>query len=91
MPVIVNLKKAPEHLETIAQWHQAEWSHLNPGETLEQREATARRHRDGPLRGGDLCDDGPAVGLVERARDGGLALSDEGRAVMEWVASMPGR
>ena len=44
MPVIVNLKKAPEHLETIAQWHQAEWSHLNPGETLEQRKIRMRAY-----------------------------------------------
>ena len=39
MPVIVNLKDAVQHLETIARWHQSEWSHLNPGETLEQRKA----------------------------------------------------
>lgn len=30
----------PEHIETIAQWHQAEWHHINPGATTESRVAT---------------------------------------------------
>lgn len=34
---IVNLSLEPEHIPTLAQWHQAEWAHLNPGESLEQR------------------------------------------------------
>ena len=34
---IVNLKDVPEHLETLAQWHQQEWSYLNPGQTLADR------------------------------------------------------
>ena len=37
MTKILNLKDKPELLETLARWHQAEWSYLNPGETLEQR------------------------------------------------------
>jgi len=37
MTKILNLRDKPELLETLARWHQAEWSHLNPGETLEQR------------------------------------------------------
>jgi len=34
---IHNLKNTPEHLTTLAQWHQKEWSYLNPGESIEQR------------------------------------------------------
>ncbi len=37
MPEIVNLRDRPEYLEQLAQWHQQEWSHLNPGESLAQR------------------------------------------------------
>ena len=37
MTKILNLRDKPELLETLARWHQAEWSQLNPGETLEQR------------------------------------------------------
>jgi len=37
MFTIKNLKESPDHLTQLAQWHQSEWSHLNPGETLEQR------------------------------------------------------
>lgn len=37
MTIILNLRNKPELLETLAQWHQEEWSQLNPGETLEQR------------------------------------------------------
>jgi N-acetylglutamate synthase-like GNAT family acetyltransferase len=37
MFTIKNIKDAPQHLTRLAQWHQSEWSHLNPGETLEQR------------------------------------------------------
>jgi len=34
---IKNLNQAPQHLTTLANWHQAEWAHLNPGQTLQQR------------------------------------------------------
>ncbi len=34
---IVNLKDEPQHLSTLAQWHQDEWSFFNPGENLEER------------------------------------------------------
>ena len=34
---IINLKDAPGHLETLATWHQQEWSYLNPGQTLSDR------------------------------------------------------
>lgn len=37
MTKILNLRDKPELLETLARWHQAEWSQLNPGESLEQR------------------------------------------------------
>ena len=37
MVEILNLKAAPDDIATLALWHQDEWSHLNPGETLEQR------------------------------------------------------
>ena len=37
MPEIVNLRDRPEYLEKLAHWHQQEWSHLNPGESLAQR------------------------------------------------------
>jgi GNAT superfamily N-acetyltransferase len=36
---ILDLKDAPDHLATLALWHQKEWSYLNPGETIEQRMA----------------------------------------------------
>ncbi|MCK4833283.1 MAG: GNAT family N-acetyltransferase [Gammaproteobacteria bacterium] len=37
MTEIKNLKDEPELLPILASWHQHEWSHLNPGETLEHR------------------------------------------------------
>ena len=37
MTKILNLRDKAELLETLARWHQQEWSQLNPGETLEQR------------------------------------------------------
>ena len=36
MPVH-DLRDYPHHLDTLASWHQKEWAHLNPGQTLEQR------------------------------------------------------
>lgn len=35
---IVDLRQEPQHLDTLAQWHFAEWSYLNPGESLAQRQ-----------------------------------------------------
>lgn len=35
--MIVNLAKNPEHIPTLAAWHHAEWSALNPGQTIEHR------------------------------------------------------
>lgn len=34
---IINLAEAPEHIPTIAAWHQAQWGYLNPSGTLESR------------------------------------------------------
>lgn len=34
---IYDLRDYPEYLETLAEWHHAEWTELNPGQTLEQR------------------------------------------------------
>lgn len=34
---IDDLAAYPQYLETIAQWHQQQWAHLNPGETLALR------------------------------------------------------
>ena len=34
---ILNLKDEPEHLSTLAEWHQQQWSSLNPGETIDMR------------------------------------------------------
>jgi len=34
---IDNLKKVPQYLLPLAQWHQAQWQVLNPGQTLQQR------------------------------------------------------
>ena len=34
---IIDLIETKESLEQLAQWHQAEWEHLNPGKTLEDR------------------------------------------------------
>ncbi|MBD9356322.1 GNAT family N-acetyltransferase [Methylomonas albis] len=34
---IINLSQEPHKIPTLAQWHQAEWAGLNPGQTLEDR------------------------------------------------------
>ena len=38
MVEIVDLKDNADYLPTLALWHQGEWSALNPGETIEQRQ-----------------------------------------------------
>lgn len=35
--MIVDLKDQPHHITTLAEWHHQEWSHLNPGSTLQTR------------------------------------------------------
>jgi len=34
---ILDLKQVPHFLPTLAEWHQAQWSYLNPGENLHHR------------------------------------------------------
>ena len=34
---IVNLKKHPEFIPTLAEWHHGEWAPLNPGDSVERR------------------------------------------------------
>ena len=34
----------PDRLETLARWHHEEWCHLNPGDTIEQRQARMCAH-----------------------------------------------
>jgi N-acetylglutamate synthase-like GNAT family acetyltransferase len=34
---IFNLSKEPEHIPTLAEWHHAEWSYLNPGGSVQKR------------------------------------------------------
>ena len=35
--MIRDLKETPQHIPTLAAWHHAAWSHLNPGGSLERR------------------------------------------------------
>lgn len=34
---IIDLRKEPEHLQTLAKWHHAQWSYLNPDTSLNSR------------------------------------------------------
>ena len=34
---LVNLRERPQYLQILAEWHHAEWAHLNPGQTLADR------------------------------------------------------
>ena len=43
---ILDLKQAPHFLPTLAQWHQAQWSYLNPGENLRHRIARMQEYLD---------------------------------------------
>lgn len=46
---IINLAAEPEHIPTLATWHQREWAHLNPGGTLEKRMDKMQRYLDDGL------------------------------------------
>lgn len=46
---IITLSAEPEHIPTLAQWHHAEWAHLNPGCTLEKRIAKMQVYLDSEL------------------------------------------
>ena len=41
---IIDLRKAPQHIPTIARWHFDEWGYLNPGKTLEYRIQRMQRY-----------------------------------------------
>lgn len=41
---IVDLKDAPQHLPTLAAWHQAQWSYLNPAGSLASRIEKMQAH-----------------------------------------------
>ena len=43
---ILDLKQVPHFLPTLAQWHQAQWSYLNPGENLHHRIARMQEYLD---------------------------------------------
>lgn len=43
---IVNLKEAAHFVPLIAQWHQDEWAHLNPGESLSGRIERMNKYLD---------------------------------------------
>lgn len=44
---IINLRAAPEHIPTIAHWHQAQWGYLNPAGSVEQRIEKMQRYLTG--------------------------------------------
>jgi N-acetylglutamate synthase-like GNAT family acetyltransferase len=47
---IIDLRKAPQHIPTIARWHFDEWGYLNPGKTLEYRIERMQRYiADNPI------------------------------------------
>ncbi|MCL9780213.1 GNAT family N-acetyltransferase [Vibrio sp. S4M6] len=39
---VKNLMDEPTHLNQLAVWHHQEWTHLNPGQTLEERKEKMR-------------------------------------------------
>jgi len=41
---ILDLREVPDFLPTLAQWHQHEWSYLNPGEDLRGRIARMQQY-----------------------------------------------
>jgi len=46
---IFNLKDRPHHLMTLATWHHAEWSYLNPERSFEERVEEMREELEGKL------------------------------------------
>jgi len=65
---IVPLAECPALTETVAAWEFGEWGHLNPGETLAEREAWMRRETlnsdRAPLTFVALDDEGCAIGTA---------------------------
>jgi len=41
---IVDIRECPEHLESLAGWHQEEWAYLSPDKTLAQRISALSKH-----------------------------------------------
>lgn len=41
---IIDLRKAPQHIPTIARWHFDEWGYLNPGRSIEYRIERMQRY-----------------------------------------------
>ncbi len=83
---IVNLTAAPEHIPTIAAWHQAQWGYLNPGESVETRIEKMRRYLKGAVMPVMyICVDGAQLigtaALVESDMDSHPELSP-------WLASV---
>ena len=46
---IAYLADCPEQVVTLAEWHHREWSHLNPGDTLDRRVERLRAHGRGGI------------------------------------------
>ncbi len=46
---ILDLRSEPQHLAALAEWHQEEWAHLNPGETLPMRIERMQEYLGEPL------------------------------------------
>lgn len=44
MMKVISLADAPEHIPTIAAWHQAQWGYLNHGGSVEQRVMRMQRY-----------------------------------------------
>lgn len=83
---IINLATAPEHIPTIAAWHQAQWGYLNPGGTVESRIERMQRYLKGaPMPAMYICIDGKhlvgTAALVESDMDSHPELSP-------WLASV---
>jgi N-acetylglutamate synthase-like GNAT family acetyltransferase len=83
---IINLRSAPEHIPTIAEWHHAEWGYLNPGGTVGTRIEKMQRYLRGEaMPSMYICVEGDRVlgtaALVESDMDSHPELSP-------WLASV---
>jgi|SRR5690606_39575983 N-acetylglutamate synthase-like GNAT family acetyltransferase len=83
---IIDLREAPQHIPTIAQWHFNEWGYLNPRKTLEYRIERMQRYlADNPIPSMLIAVDGDAVlgtaALVEADMDSHPELTP-------WLASV---
>ena len=59
---IIDLIETKESLEQLAHWHQAEWIHLNPGKTLEDRLEKMQEYLEGKdVPRTFVCKDGETV------------------------------